>query len=125
VSIRLTCSICKKPDSRLAIIFGDPSEIDGWLPYTCVECSKKGRNAKEELKAKEEVKKVWNFEDSDLYRQIKEDEEKEKLGLIRCGICQKYSPMDEVRNKAGNFLDRLCNECKPKIPKGYKLPDYE
>lgn len=123
MSISLTCFICKKPDSRLAIIFGDPSEIDGWLPYTCVECSKKGRNAKEELKAKAEEKKVQNIEDSDLFKQFKEDEEKEKLGLIRCGICNKYSPMNEVRNKAGDFLDRLCDECKPKIPKGYKLPD--
>ena len=35
----------------MAIIFGDPSEIDGWLPYTCVDCSEKGYNAKEELKA--------------------------------------------------------------------------
>lgn len=125
MSIRLTCSICKKPDSRLAIIFGDPSEIDGWLPYTCIDCSKKGHNAKEELKSQQDVKEVQNFEGSDLYRQFKEDEEKEKLGLIRCGICQKYSPMNEVRNKAGNFLDRLCDGCKPKIPKGYKLPDYK
>ena len=124
MSIRLICSVCKKPDSRMAIIFSDPSEIDGWLPYTCVNCLGNGKNAKEELKAKEEVKKVQNFEDSDLYRQFKEDEEKERLGLIRCGICQKYSPMNEVRNKAGDFLDRLCDECKPKIPKGYKLPKF-
>lgn len=124
MSIRLTCSICKKPDSRLAIIYGYPSEIDGWLPYTCCDCLDKGYNAKKQLKAKEEVKEVRNFEDSDLYRQFKEDEENEKLGLIRCGICQKYSPMNEVRNKAGDFLDRLCDECKPKIPKGYKLPKF-
>ena len=47
MSIRLTCAICKKPDSKLAIVFDDPSEIDDWLPYICVECGAKGYSEKD------------------------------------------------------------------------------
>ena len=113
MSIRLTCAICKKPDSRMAIIFGDPSEIDGWLPYTCCDCLEKGYSAKKEAE-KAEVKKVQNFEDSELFRVIKEDQEKEKMGLIRCPLCDRFSPMNDVRKKGGSFVDRLCDKCKPK-----------
>lgn len=98
----------------MAIIFGDPSEIDGWLPYTCVECSKKGYNAKEELKEKKKVKKAQNFEDSLLFKEMKENEEKEKMGLIRCPLCDRFSPINDIRKKGGSFLDRLCDKCKPK-----------
>jgi len=111
MSIRLNCSICGQTDYRLAIIFGDPSEIDGWLPYTCIDCCEKGYNAKEELKAK---KKVQNFEDSDLFKEMKENEEKEKMGLIRCPICDRFSPINETRKKDGTFIERLCDKCKPK-----------
>ena len=113
MSIRLTCAICNKPDERLAIII-DLSEIDNWLPYTCIDCCEKGYNAKEELKAKEEVKKAQNFEESDWFKEMRENEEKEKMGLIRCPICDRFSPINETRKKDGTFIERLCDKCKPK-----------
>ena len=114
MSIRLTCSICKKPDSKLAIIFDDPSEIDDWLPYICIECEAKGYSEKD-VKGKEKAHKVQRFEDSDLFKEMKENEEKEKMGLIRCPLCDRFSSINEVRKKGGSFVDRLCDKCKPKI----------
>lgn len=43
MSIRLTCSTCGKPDSRLAIVFDDIEEINNWLPYVCLECEEKSK----------------------------------------------------------------------------------
>ena len=97
----------------MAIIFGDPSEINGLLPYTCIDCLEKGFSAKKEA-IKPEVKKVFRFEDSDLFKEMKENEEKEKMGLIRCPLCDRFSPMNDVRKKGGSFVDRLCDKCKPK-----------
>lgn len=46
MSVRLTCSICGKPDSRVAIVFEDPEEINDWQPYVCIDCSEKKSDSK-------------------------------------------------------------------------------
>lgn len=103
MSVRLTCKVCGNPDENFAIILDD---IKSLQPYVCIECIRKGNRLNKEF---------INSKVPDLFDTIKEEIEKEKLGLIRCPLCDGFSPVNDVREKGHDFFERLCDNCKQRI----------
>lgn len=103
MSLRLTCKVCGIPDKNFSIILNDIEDIKLWQPYICIVCIEKGYSSKKE---------IIESEVPDLFDVIKEDMEKGKLGLIRCPLCDSFSPINDVRKKGGDFFERLCDNCK-------------